>query len=932
MKSALLKDTLREIKDSMGRFLSIFLIIALGCGFFSGVKSTMPDMIETAEEYFEVHNLMDLKLQSSIGVRSEDVDAVRAAKNVASATAGYSEDVFYNYDDQNIVVKVMSLPNSFKGEMNNIELLEGRLPEKSGECVVENKLNVPESFKIGSRLTMTSPSESKKIEDIFTTDTFEVVGIVVSPLYIGYERDHTTVGNGEVRCFMMIGEQDFTLPYYSELFVRLEGVSELDPFSDEYKDEVALRKREAVAAFKESVERRYERVLSSAEQQIAAAKDKLSTAESMLLMSEDEIETTLTEGEAQLSKAQRDYDALENKSSFTAMMTRSKLLQAEKQLAALRELLAADRAGDTSVRDRYSSEITEARQTIAASEEELSKLGKPKFFEQDRFSFADYASFRGDADKIDAIAKVFPAFFILIVALVTLTTMTRMIDEQRTRIGTYKALGYSAVRIVFKYLFYAFAASVLGSCLGTVLGLQIFPAIIYDSYKILYNIPRINTPFRLSYMLLCMAAAIVCTGSAVLYASLRSLRSQPSELMRPRPPASGRRVLLERVGFIWGRLSFLMKVTVRNLLRYKKRFFMTVAGVAGCCALIITGFALKRSIKAIADKQFGEIYQFDATVVFNSEDNETSRKAAETLRSFESVSDVQLYANVSCDSRGGNGVVQTANIIVPESPDGFSKDVIMPDISTGDALIPQGGDVFVTEKMAMLLDLEKGSTFTVINSEGEEHQLTVSAVVRNYAMHYIYMTPEGYKNIFGTEPLIKQAHVLTEEGINEDAFKQAVISDKQFLGLSFKGDSSKGFLNSVDSLDKIVILLIVCAGLLAVIVLYNLANINITERVREIATVKVLGFFDGETSAYIYRENIISTLIGAFVGLFLGRLLHYFVVITSEVDIVLFDRSLVWWAYIVGVAITVVFAAAVNLVLHFKLKRIDMVESLKSIE
>lgn len=931
MKSALFRDTFREIKRSVSRFVSIFAIIALGCGFFSGIKATMPDMVESAEKYFDEQHLMDLRLMSSIGVRSEDVDAVRKADNVLAAVPGYSKDVFYFYNNQNIVLKAMSLPNEMKGDMNTVVLLEGRLPEKSGECVVERKVNSPDTFKVGNTLKLSAPTESEDINDIFTTDTFEIVGVVTSPLFIGYERGATNVGNGEVQSYIMLSEQDFVLDYYSELYLRLDGVSGLDQFSDEYTDEVNIRKREAVEAFHNSVTARYEKLKSDAKDKIDSAKEELLTYESVLAMSGTDLDSYLASAENQLADAQKQYDAIENKNSITALFMQSRIVKGEKQIAELRRLNEAEKNGDPSVRQELAFMMEQSKAQIASAEEELENAVVLTFYEQDRFSSTDYASFKGDAEKIDAIAKVFPAFFLLIVALVTLTTMTRMIDEQRTVIGTYKALGYSVGQIMFKYLFYAFTASILGSCIGTVIGLQVFPSIIYDSYKIMYNIPEIDTPFRLSYMLLCMAASVLCTGAAVMYASLRTLRSQPSQLMRPKPPASGRRVLLERVGFVWNRLSFLMKVTVRNLLRYKKRFFMTIAGVAGCTALIITGFGLKHSIKSIADKQFGEVFDFSATVITAAETNEQAYEALDALKEMPQVEKASLYASIVVDG-SANGTTQSVSLIVPREPEGFLDYVRTADTDSEENVSISGSEVLVTEKLARLLDLSTGDEITVRSTELPERQLKVKAVVKNYALHYIYMSPEGYDEIFGGEPLYRMAFINTAKDTDELTFKEKLISDSRFLGIAYKGDSSKGFLNSVDSLDSIVLLLIFCAGLLAIIVLYNLANINITERVREIATVKVLGFFDIETSAYIYRENIISSLLGIVIGLFLGKLLHYFVVITSEVDIVLFNRELVWWAYLLGALLTIVFAVLVNIVLHFKLKRIDMVESLKSIE
>ncbi|MBQ7186709.1 MAG: ABC transporter permease [Ruminococcus sp.] len=921
MKKALFTDTLREMRLSMGRFIAIFAIIALGCGFFAGLKATMPDMVETAENYFIDLDLMDVKFQSTAGIRSDDVIAVRNAAGVEAAAPGYSKDVFYYYQNQNIVLKVMSLPGSFT-PMNTPVLLEGRLPERRGECAVEVKVASPDTFKLGERLTFSLP-EGEDILDTFSTDSYEIVGIIASPLYIGYQRDHSSIGSGEVASFVMVPESDFVSEYYTELYVRLEGVRDLDPFSEEYREAVNDKKREASRAFRESVQTRYDKLVSDAEKKISDGEKGLLTLESLLTLSSDDAKTMYDSAKAEYEKGKAAYDALDDKNSVAAFLAQAQLAKAEQQLGMLEDIIKGGEA-----KEKYRQQYLDSKAELETAREKLAETAELKIYESDRFSLTDYAGFENDAEKIDAISKVFPAFFLLIAALVTLTTMTRMIDEQRTTIGTYKALGYSAGQIVSKYLFYAFAASVLGSVIGTVIGLQVFPAIIYDSYKILYNIPEINTPFRPMYLVGCMLAAMLCTGSAVMYASLKTLRSQPSQLMRPKPPASGRRVLLERVGFIWNRLSFLMKVTVRNLLRYKKRFFMTVAGVAGCTALIITGFALKHSISTIVTRQFDEIMKYDAAVVLNSEDNAASRRALETLDGMEEVTGSVLFSHESCDSTN-NGVTQSVNLVVPEITEGFDRFVKLETLDGEETSI--GSGALITEKLSMLMGLKAGDSISLKLPDRDEVSVRIDGVVKNYAMHYVYISPECYRKIFGSEAVYKSAY-LTLDGSSEENFKQRVVADKQFLGISLKGASAKSFLTSLDSLDSIVLLLIFCAGLLAVIVLYNLANINITERVREIATIKVLGFFDGETSAYIYRENIISTVLGIAVGVGLGKLLHYFVVITAEVDVVLFNRELIWWAYIFGGLFTVLFAFTVNLALHFKLRRIDMVESLKSAE
>ncbi|MBR1765202.1 MAG: ABC transporter permease [Ruminococcus sp.] len=928
MKTAMLKDTAREIRRSLGRFLSIFAIIALGCGFFAGIKATMPDMVDTAEQYFVDKKLMDVKLISSIGIKSEDVQAVRHAEGVKAAVPGYSRDIYYYYNKQNSVLKVMSLPSSAVKEeqrLNTPTVLEGRLPEKAGECAVEVKLTSPETFKVGNKLTLSSPYEDEAITDIFTTDTFEIVGIITSPLYIGYERDATNVGNGSVLSYIMVNEESFALDYYSELFIQLEGVDDLDPFSDEYKEAVAEKLVPAQQAFEQSVRERYEKLMADSQAKLERASDEVDALAEVLTMDSEQLDAAVVELTAAEQQAAEEFE------QDGGFLNRARLVKIREKLALLTELRDAYSNNDEAAIQAFNDRLESARAELEQGRADLESAPELEFYVRDRFYNPDYASFRGDADKIDAIAKVFPVFFLLIAALVTLTTMTRMVEEQRIQIGTYKALGYSSARVIFKYLFYAFTASVAGSCLGTVIGLQVFPAIIYDSYKIMYNIPELLTPFRPMYLFWCLVASVLCTGLAVVYACMKALRAQPSQLMRPAAPPSGRRVILERVGFVWNRLSFLMKVTVRNLLRYKKRFFMTLFGVAGCTALIITGFGLKHSIKSIADKQFGEVFSYDAAVVLSAEDNTAAEAAAEKLSAYDEIESNMLFSSVSGDAEAG-GVKQSVSLVVPHSTEELSDYVNIVSTESGKPLTVGGSDAIITEKLAKLLKLSPGDTFTLTANERQPVTLTVKDISKNYALHYVYISQERYEELYGEAPRYKMMYINTKEGTDQSAFKEKLISDPDFLGISYRNESSRGFLNSVDSLDSITLLLIFCAGLLAVIVLYDLANINITERVREIATIKVLGFFDGETSAYIYRENLISAVIGILIGLGLGKVLHYFVVITSEVDIVLFDRALVWWAYLFGVLLTILFAVLVNVTLFFKLRRIDMVESLKSVE
>ena len=924
MKKALLKDTFREIKRTAGRFMSIFAIVALGCGFFAGIKATMPDMVDSANDYFEENHLMDYKMVSTIGVRSEDVEAVKKADSVQGVCAGYSKEVFYHYNDQNFVLKALSyseISDENPNKLNRPVLVEGRFPESEGECLIETKLSAPDSFKIGNTIELSDTDETKQLTDSLGSSKYEIVGICVSPMYIGFKRDNTKAGNGSVTCNIFLPEREFKAGYYNELFVRFEGVHDIDQFTDEYKDKIKDKSADAFERFKKSVTTRYNKIKSQAQHDVEFAKKQVQSLEQMLALDEK----GLVALDKQLSQQQ------EQIRSKNELFSDAELEKIETQRKIIAGLSADKKSGTTKTADKLKKQLDEYKDGIAQGEKSLSEIPELQFYGFDRFkASSDYASYCGDANKIDSISKVFPVFFILIACLVCLTTMTRMVDEHRITIGTYKALGYGAGKIASKYLFYGASAAVLGSCIGTVIGLQVFPNIIYSCYKIMYNIPSIDTPFKLWYMLGCCIVSVVCICGAVLYSCIRALRAQPSQLMRPKAPQSGRRVLLERIGFVWKHLSFLSKVTVRNLLRYKKRFFMTIVGVAGCTALIITGFGLKRSISAIVHKQFGEVLLYDGVLVLNTQ-SFTEQQLSDKLSSFEQLEQFSL-SHIADGETFHNGKSANSSLVVLKDSDNIHDFLSLNNAYGSGKLDLEKGKCIITQKMSMLLNIKAGDTIEYELDKEKTVSLEVSGIAENYAIHYVYIDPETFTDLYGKAPTYNTAYFNFKSDVDEGSFKGEVNGCKEFYGITLMSESGVDFLNSLDSLDAVVILLIVCAGLLAIVVLYNLANINITERVREIATIKVLGFYDIETSAYIYRENIITAVLGIIVGSFVGIILHRFVVITSEVDIVLFNRSLVWWAFLLGAVITIVFTVIVNFALHFKLKKIDMVESMKSVE
>lgn len=930
--NAFYKDILREIFHTVGRFVSIFLIVAIGCGFFAGIKATMPYMKNTAADYFQDNNLMDIRLQSTIGIKSSDVQALSKLDFVKGIMPSYSKDVFYNYNDENIVLKAMSYADRYKGEdaLNKLVVLEGRLPEKSGECVVERKVSSPETFKIGESITLSSVSENTEITDSLSTDTYEIVGIVASPLYIGYQRDNTNAGNGKIISNIFLLEEDFIDDYYSELYISVNGLDKHEPFSDKYKNEVDRYSKIAASALEESVLGRFDEYKTDAEEDIIKAKSDTLNLQNIL----DSDIQALKAMKRQLKRDINDLQSrLDNEKSNTGqMLLEAGVIQKTDSLNQINRLISARTTGDNSVDKEYKQKIKTSKAQIKESENSLSEISTPKIYTTSRFDSDDYSSFENDSEKVNMIAKVFPVFFIIVTALVCLTTMTRMIEENRMQIGAYKALGYSSFKISLKYLVYAAVPTILGSVAGVTIGLQVFPKIIYNSYKILYNIPKLNTPFLPWYCIGCTLAALVCVLLTVAYAIIKELKAVPSELMRPKSPPAGKRVFLENIGFVWKRLGFLTKVTFRNLLRYKKRFFMTVVGIAGCTALIVTAFGLKHSIGIIIDKQFDNVFKYDAAVMVNTSKANSIKTAESELQNINGVIDsiplcLERY-NASIKDSSPNSVT----VIATDAPDRMTQFISMQNRNNGNKLNLENDGVIVTEKLCMLLDLSVGDTLSLNDDDENVYKMKISGITENYASHYVYMSSTLFEEIFGKQATFNSFYIHTSDNALDNDIAKEIVANDNFLGVSYNSELSKSFSDTLDSLNSIVLLLIVCAGALAVVVLYNLSNINITERKREIATIKVLGFYNGEVSAYIIRENVLSTLIGIIIGWIFGVFLHYFVVTTSEVDIVMFDRNLVWWAYVFAFVLTVIFSAIVNFVLYFKLKKIEMVESLKSVE
>ncbi len=581
--------------------------------------------------------------------------------------------------------------------------------------------------------------------------------------------------------------------------------------------------------------------------------------------------------------------------------------------------------------DDARKKIDDGKAEIAEKEQELEdRLSEVKWYVFTRADYYPYYSHYGeDADRVDAIAKVFPIFFILVAALVCVCTMTRMVEEQRTEMGTLKALGCSDISVTGQFVGYAAAASVIGSAIGVPVGIYTIPRVIFIAYQTMYQFPNFSTPMRWDYFFGCMAASLLCTGLSAFIAQKGTSAEVPASLMRPRPPVNGRRIFLERAVKFWRRLSFTQKVTFRNLFRYKVKLLMTVLGVAGCTALLLTGFGLRYAVSSIVDRQFVEIFLYDAAAACSDDITEEGSLAlGEMMDASENISEYMKVSQRSADVFCGSKRVEQCYIFAPEDGAPIGNYISLRERNSDVPLEMSDSGVIINEKLAVLLEADVGSMITI---EGGAFPVSVAGITENYANNYVYMTQNTCEELFGE---FKPELILINmaDGTDPDRLSRELIAQDGVLGVSMSAEGGNKFRKLVGSLDLVVVVIIAFSGALATVILFNLASINLTERIRELATIKVLGFFNGEVTAYIIRENLISTAMGMAVGLVLGMILESFVVRTAEVDVVMFAHDIAPYCFGAAAGITFAFAMLVNFIMHFRMKKIDMAASLKAAE
>lgn len=1079
MPATYLKDIFREIKISLGRFLSILCIVAIGVAFFAGIKASAPDMKNSADTYFDKYNVQDIQVYSTIGLTKKDVAAIKKIKGVKSVQPSFSMDTLSQIDSTQMVIKVISY--GIDQKMNKIRVVEGRMPEKENECLVEassatNKLYG--TFHIGDTIKLQSGTDEALSKSLKHTK-YKIVGTCYNPNYLSYEKGSSNIGSGTVNSFIYIQNTNVLKDYYTEVDVCVKGAKDLDCYSDEYFDVVdpVLKKIKKIS--NKQIDARIQSYQSELDEKKQEATDKFKDAENQFNDAQNKIDSGLSEIQSNELKLQNSKDQInqgwneyyanlqlldniptlqnaiaqieESEKKLPELLSqkeqvenglqqinaegdlntkrtliqnaidfidfalkklenypdssdaetiriklneKKELLQGQLSLidqaiakkAELEAILPQIQSGIEQIQAGVAkkaelqsqlnqllnaknelnnayvslingqaqyedgvSKIEDAKNELNKSIEQLT-LSKAEFNIQkhdalrelsdaqleidkmegkwivlDRNSHYSYRDYGACADRMDGIAKVFPVFFFLVAALVCMTTMTRMVDEQRNEMGTLKALGYSKLQIASKYIIYALIASILGSILGCSLGMYLFPTVIFNAWNTLYNIDQIKFLFQPGLILLASGSVTGITLLATLYSIYSELIEMPSQLMRPKVAKAGKKILLERITFIWKRLSFLQKVTARNIFRYKKRFFMTIIGIAGCSALLVAGFGINDSISDIVNQQYNVIYHYDATV------SAKTSEITSQIKSLKGVKDVYEEDHLAVTTKIENKDISTTVHII-------SNDKKFKDFCTlfngNNEFDLDDSSVLISQKMATKLNKKAGDTIKIKDANNKVIKAKIKGVFTNYVGHHIYASESLYKS-WNTNAKTTHIYLIKSKKTTkkfERNLGNKIMNIDGVQSVTFYSSLQKNFKDMIKSISYIVVVLVISAACLAFVVLYNLSNVNISERKREIATIKVLGFTRKEVDAYINRETILLTILGSLIGLGIGIGLHHLIMNLAEMDDIMFGRTINSISYVISFVMTIGFNAIINLCMHKKLNNIQMVESLKAVE
>ena len=985
LKKSLFKNNFKSINRTKRRFFSILIMAFLGVGFFSGLVATSPDMLDSLDRYADSSNLYDINILSTLGLTDDDIISIQGVEGVDKVYGTQSKDSLVKIDDQESICKVIE----FNENINSPVVIAGRNIENENECLLDPAIvrtgEGAESF-IGKKIFLKNEDMDSEDNPIFTVKEFEIVGIAETPVYISSERGNTTLGNGTVSFYIFTQDNVINMDYYTGLYVTVKGAKETVTNSDEYLKLVnsVIAKIENIKETHENA--RYQSLVDDATKKIndaqkefddkklevdtelKDAESQIKKAEKQINSSEKQIEAAESELALHQKQATEQFEALANQIALAEQQLEEstidpaikemqkqeierqkvELERAKQESSAKFEEAQAEIASNKteirkgknelsknkeefeSKKQEAEDKLNEAQAKIDDAKEEINKIEKCKWYIQDRLDNSGYNNIFDAIKTMSNIARLFPAIFYLVAVLISLTSMTRMIEEERIEIGTLKALGYTNMQIISKYIIYSLLACIIGGILGMTVGLYLLPTIVWSLYSMIYNMPHFYCTYRFGIGLIGIILAFICIGGATLLVARKELKQMPSVLMRPKPPKNGKKILLEKISFIWKRFNFSHKVTARNIFRYKKRAIMTVVGIAGCTGLMLTGFGIRDSVDDIPSAQFNGIFKYDTSITLSNtnglSDIEEYLKNNESIENFVEV--CATTGELSKESTSCN-----VTVFVPDSLDNYNSVYNLIDYQTEEAISISNEGIIITDKAAETLGVTVGDEITFIDGDDVQYQFKIENIAKNHVGHYVYMSKEIYENNF--KPYKTDIVYLNTKNISDEAQNEILKNILNMDGVA-SVSSINALMQSVsdmlNTMNYVVLVLIVASAMLDFVVLYNLANINIAERQREIATLKVLGFHDNEVDNYINKENIIFTVLGIALGLILGTFLTSAIIGSIEIDVLKFMRNIKPISYVYSAVITLLFSFIVNFIIHFVLKKIDMIESLKSVE
>jgi putative ABC transport system permease protein len=889
------KNVLRNIRDSLNRFLSIAAIVALGTGFLGGLVATTPDMEDAADKYMADAAMYDIDVQSVFGFTQDEAESLSSVDGIGNHCCANVVDAVMIEGSQRYTARVFGyLDSTGTSSINRLSLVSGRMPEKPYECVVQS----PNGY------TTTLPADGDTIRFFnspsapggFAYPYAVVTGIVRSPLFISAESEPSMKGIGNISLAVYTMRSFYTLSTFTDIYMTASR--RLDTWTAGYDSLIAGIRRE-ILPMEEAMTARKMDSLKAESPKVADAVRYAGNVQAAL----DE------DMNVRAAQTRRVIGLLDACGGKNARLLASRLEKVSEECS-------ASKAGDRRFMSAAKADSLMADR-LALMDKMRDKISRVNT----RKDNTGYASYKSNIDKIAAMSRVFPAFFFFIAILVSLTTMTRLVEERRSETGTLKALGFSNWQLLSEYLAYAFLATILGCFVGLEICFRLFPRVISKAYGMMYIIPPVETPFRWNIALTASGIAMVGILLATLWACLSETGAVPAVLMTPKAPVAGRRILLERIGFIWKRMPFSSKVTARNLFRYKKRLYMTVFGIAGCSCLVVAAFGLRDSIYDIVDKQFNEICKYDVMMMFDSD------KVPQTVK--DACTGYMPFRNEAGRVMNGSKV-QPIFLYVPEAPDSLSGFVNLRHRKSHKPIPMSDDGVVLSEKLCEQLGVGAGDSITVENGDGLKGRVKVLGGAENYVYGLTFMTPDVYTSLYGKKPVYTSAICNLKPGTDNDATLQKIMEDGSVVYTLSSRNLRDTAYKEMRSIYVVVIVLILASGILSMVVLYNLSNINICERKREIATLLVLGYTEREAERYIFTEIDILSFMGTALGLLLGAPLHSFIIRTTEVNAAMWGRTIYPMSYIYAAAISIGFTFLINLIMRKSISGINMVESMKT--